>query len=142
MNTLGKWIRQKRQDKHLTLEEFLEELKVYYKAVGRSTLSAWENGETNPPIHDNEFAEALARIFSVSVADVLKGAGFELGAAYEELDEQRRRLLEAYDSGDLERLVRVALSKLDAQHESQSHRLEMDGDEGTGSADATREARR
>lgn len=43
MNALGKWIRQKRQEKNFTLEDMLNLLNQYYhKQVKRSTLSAWE----------------------------------------------------------------------------------------------------
>lgn len=110
MNTMGAWIRTMRERQNLTQEELLAAFKREYKPVAKSTLSAWETETANPPLQDNTFVEATARIFNVSVAEVLKGSGYNLGTAYEsELDEGRRLLLEAYDNGDLERLVTMAL---------------------------------
>lgn len=143
LNQMGSYIRTMRERHHMNQDDFIDALKhAYGKGIARSTLSGWESGQKNPPLEDNGFIEALATIFNVTVADVLKGSGYNLGPAYEELDEQRKRLLAAYDSGDLERLVRVALSRLDEQSESHAHRLGMDGDEDTGPADVTRAARR
>jgi transcriptional regulator with XRE-family HTH domain len=110
LNTMGSWIRTMRERHNLKQEELLEAFKREYKPVAKSTLSAWETETANPPIHDNAFVEAVARIFNVTEAEVLKGSGYNLGQAYEsELDEGRRLLLEAYDNGDLERLVAMAL---------------------------------
>lgn len=110
MNQMGSWIRTMRERHNKTQEELMADLKREYKVVAKSTLSTWENETANPPIHDNAFVEAVAKIFNVTVAEVLKGSGYKLGQAYEsELDEGRRLLLEAYDSGDLERLVTMAL---------------------------------
>jgi transcriptional regulator with XRE-family HTH domain len=143
LNQMGSYIRTMRDRHHMNQDDFIDALKhAYGKGIAKSTLSGWESGQKNPPIEDNNFIEALATIFSVTTADVLKGSGYNLGPAYEELDEQRKRLLAAYDSGDLERLVRVALSKLDEETEAQAHRLGTHGDEDTGPADTTRVARR
>jgi transcriptional regulator with XRE-family HTH domain len=139
----------------MTQDEFAAELKQYYtkpvkeskkgkeedEEISKSTVSTWENGVKTPPLHDNEFVEAIAKVFSVSVADVLKGSGYDLGPAYEsELDEQRRILLEAYDSGDLARLVRIALEAHDKRGQLYS-RLESKEDtntsEGEGSTATT-----
>lgn len=142
MNNFGAWIRQMRDGRNITREELVQALKERGKPVAPSTLTSWEKGDVNAPIHDNQFVEVIAQIFDVSVAEVLKGAGFDLGAAYEGLDEPRRRLLEAYDSGDLERLVRLALIELD-KNKGRTHRLDVDDDEGADSAsDVTRAARR
>lgn len=117
-----------RERAHMTQDEFATALhQAYGKAFAKSTISGWELGNKNPPIEDNEFINALARVFNVSPADVLKGSGYELGEAYGDLDEARRRLLEAYDSGDLERLVIEALRKKGLAHS----RLESD-DESAG----------
>lgn len=126
-----------RERARLTQDELIEQLSAHYKEIAKPTISSWENGRANPPIEDNTFIEALAIIFNVTVADVLKGSGYNLGVAYEDLDDARRRLLEAYDSGDLERLVREALMEWDKKERSQ--RLDADGDD---SADVTRAARR
>jgi transcriptional regulator with XRE-family HTH domain len=156
LNTFGGWLKTMRNrtirgDHTMTQDEFAAELKQYYsksssednKPLSKAAVSTWESGAKNPPLGDKDFIDAVARIFDVTGADVLKAAGYNLGPAYEaELDEQRKRLLAAYDSGDLERLVRVALSRLDEQGEAQAHRLGMDGDEDTGPADVTRAARR
>jgi transcriptional regulator with XRE-family HTH domain len=145
LNQMGSWIRTMRERHRMTQEDFIEALKHYYgKGIAKSTLSGWEGGQKNPPIEDSAFISALAKVFSVTTAEVLQGSGYELGAAYEGLDEPRRRLLEAYDSGDLERLVRLALIELDKGKERSSHRLDVDdNDEGAGGAsDVTRAARR
>jgi transcriptional regulator with XRE-family HTH domain len=139
-NSFGAWIRQTRDEKHMTRDELIEALKGYGKTVAPSTLTSWEKGDVNAPIHDSEFVEVIAKVFGVSVADVLRGSGYDLGPAYEaELDEQRRILLEAYDNGDLERLVRMALEAhaKRAQTYSRLEAKDTDTNEGEGSAATT-----
>jgi transcriptional regulator with XRE-family HTH domain len=125
---MGKWIATMRERHNMTQEALLAEFKREYKPVAKSTLSAWENETATPPVQDNQFVEAVARIFKVSGADVLKGSGYNLGQAYEsELDEGRRLLLEAYDSGDLARMVKIALEAHARQHQNYSHLESTDG---------------
>lgn len=143
MNTMGNWIRTMREYQNKTQEELLADLKREYKPVAKSTLSAWETETANPPLQDNAFVEAIARIFNVTVAEVLKGSGYNLGKAYEsELDEQRRILLEAYDNGDLERMVRIALEAHAKQHSGYSRLASNDSGEGTVGSEATTSGRR
>jgi transcriptional regulator with XRE-family HTH domain len=137
---MGLWLRTMRERHNKTQEELLADFKREYKPVAKSTLSTWENETANAPIHDNLFIEAVARIFNVSVADVLKGSGYDLGPAYQnELDEQRRILLEAFDSGDLAKLVRIALEAHDKRGQLYSRLESKDTDtsEGEGSTATT-----
>lgn len=114
-NTFGQWIRQMRESRHMTREDLIAALKARGKTVAHSTLTTWEHEGANPPIHDPEFVQTIASVFNVTGAEVLMGAGFSLGPAYEGLDEDQKLLLMAYESGDLERLIRTALMAKDKQ---------------------------
>lgn len=160
LNTFGSWLRTMRNravrgDHTMTQEEFASELKLHYvkrvkegdyeddKVFSKSAVSTWESGGKNAPLQDNEFVEAVARVFGVTTADVLRGSGYDLGPAYEsELDEQRRILLEAYDSGNLERMVRIALEAHAKQHSDYSRLASNDSGEATTGSEATTSGRR
>jgi transcriptional regulator with XRE-family HTH domain len=144
VNRFGAWIREQRDSRQMTREDLIAALKGYGKTVAPSTLTTWEQGGSNAPIHDNEFVEAIARIFGLPVVEVFRGAGYAVDA-YPELDEARQLILAAFDSGDLGRLVRVAIEELDKKEAHRYERLESssnDTETGAGTADAAATGRR
>lgn len=108
-NTLGVWMKEKRQDLEMTQEEFIAALtREYGKTFARSTVSSWEHGKDNAPIHDREFVSALARIFRVRDVDVLAGAGYNV--AHEvTLTDKEAVILDAYRRGDFKKAMQLLI---------------------------------
>jgi transcriptional regulator with XRE-family HTH domain len=106
-NTFGTWLRDKRQEHQMTQEDFIKQLKQEYKkSFARSTVSGWESGEGNAPIHDRSFVDALARIFNVRVLDVLVGSGYNIVNEVT-LTDKEAVILEAYRRGDFKEAMRL-----------------------------------
>lgn len=108
-NTLGAWIRNKRLERHMTQDEFILGLAEQYgKSFARSSVSAWENGKDNAPIHDKDFVNALAHIFNVRVLDVLAGVGYNV-AEEVTLTDKEAVILEAYRRGDFKKAMQLLI---------------------------------
>jgi transcriptional regulator with XRE-family HTH domain len=106
-NTFGTWLKNKRLEHHMTQEDFIQQLKDQFgKSFGRSTISGWESGEGNAPIHDRRFVDALAKIFNVRVLDVLIGSGYNIVNEVT-LTDKEAVILEAYRRGDFKEAMRL-----------------------------------
>lgn len=111
MQSLGKWIQTQRKREGLSQEALAVLLKEYGQDFSPSTISWWERGQTNPPVHDVAFIHALSEIFRTTEADVLRGAGYNIPFP-DNLDERQKNLLAAYERGDLQEMMRIALNKV------------------------------
>lgn len=111
MQSLGKWIQTQRKREGLSQEALVALLKEHGQDFSPSTISWWEREQTNPPVHDVAFIRALADIFKTTDAEVLRGAGYHLPFP-DNLDERQQKLLAAYERGDLQEMMRIALDKV------------------------------
>lgn len=111
MQSLGKWIRTQRKREGHSQESLAALLKERGQDFSPSTISWWEQGRTNPPVHDVTFIRALAEVFNTTDAEVLRGAGYDLPFP-DNLDERQQKLLAAYERGDLQEIMRIALDKV------------------------------
>lgn len=139
---LGNWLQESRKSKGLSREAFAEILNGYGYEVKASAIAWWET-EGKPPADDAELMHILSDFFKTPYIDVLRIAGFDI--PYPELDEARQLILAAFDSGDLGRLVRVAIEELDKKDAHRYERLESsanDAETGTDTAGATATGRR
>lgn len=72
------WLRQRREQLHLSQEDVISKLQLQGINVSRSSLSNWENQKFNPPLEETEFRNAIAQVLSMSVSELLTMAGYEI----------------------------------------------------------------
>lgn len=111
MQSLEKWIQTQRKQIGVSQEALAALLKDYGQDFSPSTISWWERNQTNPPVHDVAFIHALAEIFRTTDAEVLRGAGYDIPFP-DSLDDRQKKLLAAYERGDLQEIMRIALNKV------------------------------
>lgn len=73
------WLKERRQVLEISQEELAARLQVMGIEVTNKIISHWENGRTPPPLKDAEFRHALASTLKLSVRDVLRLSGYEVG---------------------------------------------------------------
>ena len=78
---MGNWLRQRREQLHLSQEDVISKLQLLGINVSRSSLSNWENNKFNPPLEDTEFRNALAQVLMLSMSELLTNAGYEINDA-------------------------------------------------------------
>lgn len=81
MGSQPNYIYRRRGELELSQEELTARLQTEGFNISRSTLSNWENGKFQPPLHDPEFRKALAKSLRLSVRDLLLVAGYEIDVA-------------------------------------------------------------
>lgn len=70
MYDLGNLLKQLREEKHVSMDKMIEDLKALYSiSIAKSTISKWENNKADPSI---ENAKVLCKYFDVSL-DYLLG---------------------------------------------------------------------
>ncbi len=69
-NKMGKYLRQLRKEKKISLETLSREFEKEYLSVGINAISSWENGKTIPNINNLTF---LANFYGVTIDEILDG---------------------------------------------------------------------
>lgn len=72
------WLKNRREAIDLRQDELAAKLQIEGFDVSRATISNWETGRHEPPMHDPEFRHALARSLRLNVRTMLKLAGYEV----------------------------------------------------------------
>lgn len=67
---MGKFLRELRKEKKLSLEDLSNEFNNEYLTVSTNAISSWENGKTIPDINNLNF---LASFYGVSIDEILDG---------------------------------------------------------------------
>lgn len=67
---MGKFLKELRKSKNLTMNDLIEELNKEYLGVTIKTISDWENGNTIPELEKLVY---LARFYNVSIDEILNG---------------------------------------------------------------------
>lgn len=75
---LNLWLKQRREQLHLSQDELASRLQVEGFDLTRATISHWEVGRYQPPLNDANFRRSLAKILRMSIKDVLVSAGYEI----------------------------------------------------------------
>lgn len=110
---LGTFITARRKKLGLTRQDLIARLSSHGVRYSTSALAWWETGRTNPPMHDRQFIEALAKALDMSIDSFLESIGLvDLDVSTLTLNE--RALLNAYRAGDLQEVIRI-LADADAQ---------------------------
>lgn len=73
------WLRQRREELNLNQEEMTARLQIEGVEVTRSTLSHWETGRYNMPMHEENFRRALVTALRLSEREILKRSGYDIG---------------------------------------------------------------
>ena len=93
--TDANWLATRREELGLSQEELANRVQMAGFTVSRASLSNWENGKANPPLHDPRFRTALADALRVSRRKLLELAGYEVaGTQYSAPAEQAAELVE------------------------------------------------
>ena len=72
------WLRKRREALGINREQLAALLQLEGISTTRVSISNWENSRHNPPLDDQEFRRAMAKILKVSRADLLTMAGYEV----------------------------------------------------------------
>lgn len=83
------WISKRRDELGINQEELAARLQTSGFDISRSTLSHWENGRYNPPLHDPIFRKALADALRMNARTMLKAAGYEVADSSHSEDAER-----------------------------------------------------
>lgn len=105
MRTVGELIKHRRDLLGLTRKDLSARLASYGVQYSTSAIAWWEGNRTNPPMHDRNFIEAMAKALDMSVAEFLSFLG--LVDVDLDLSEDEKSLLEAYRSGDFQQAMRI-----------------------------------
>jgi transcriptional regulator with XRE-family HTH domain len=101
--TQAHWLWKRREELNLSQEELAARLQIAGFNISRASLSNWENGKANPPLHDPIFRKALADALQVSRRNLLELAGYEVsGTTYSEPAERAADLIETLPPTDQE----------------------------------------
>lgn len=77
-NKKSGWIKDRRIELGLNQDELTARLQTLGIDVTRATVSHWENGRYQPPMHDAEFRKSLAIALRMSIKAMLIQAGYEV----------------------------------------------------------------
>lgn len=64
MKTVGEILKTLREEKNISMDEMVDQLKRYGVSPSKSMISRWENGKAEPSM---EYARVLAQYFNVSL---------------------------------------------------------------------------
>lgn len=106
MKTVGELLKSRRDALGLSRRDLSERLESYGVKYSTSAIAWWEGNRTNPPMHDRNFMEALAKALDMSLTAFLEFLGM-VDLDVSSLSEDERLLLEAYRSGDLQKAMRI-----------------------------------
>jgi len=82
MSSKRNWLRQSRERLNLTQDEIAARLQLAGFDFTRGTISHWENGRHELPMHDSLFRQALAEALRLDVRTMLRLAGYEIQEVY------------------------------------------------------------
>lgn len=72
------WLKSRREAIELKQDELAAKLQLAGFDVSRATISHWETGRHEPPMHDSGFRQALAKALRLNVPTMLRMAGYEV----------------------------------------------------------------
>jgi transcriptional regulator with XRE-family HTH domain len=108
MRTVGELIKHRRDTLGLTRKDLSARLASYGVQYSVSAIAWWEGNRTNPPMHDRNFIEAMAKALDMTISEFLNFLG--LVDADVDLSDDEKSLLEAYRSGDFQQAMRILSS--------------------------------
>jgi transcriptional regulator with XRE-family HTH domain len=76
--TKSYWFFHRRKELKLNQGSLAERLREAGVDVTQATISAWETGRHNPPMHDPLFRRAFAKALELEIPEMLKMAGYEI----------------------------------------------------------------
>jgi transcriptional regulator with XRE-family HTH domain len=80
------WIKEQRENLGMSQDELAAQLQAAGLDVTRATVSHWETGRYSSPLDNARDIIILANVLKISVADLLKVAGYEVSTrSYGEL---------------------------------------------------------
>lgn len=103
-----KWMRDRRQELRLTLEDVAQRLQLEGVSYTAASVGHWETGKRSVPMHDLAFVHALARVLKLDVPTVLRLSGYPVAARYSELSERIASIAERLPENDRRQLLQIA----------------------------------
>jgi transcriptional regulator with XRE-family HTH domain len=108
---VGEWLRQRRESLDLSQKDITAQLQTRGCEVSQSMVSHWENGRYNLPLSDVPFMKAIAKVYRVSLIDLLMAVGYDLSDTDVPmtLSWKERQAIEAWRRGDREGAIKIII---------------------------------
>lgn len=109
---IGSWLRERREFLDLSQEDIAAQLQTMGFEVSRSMVSHWENDRYHLPLNDVRFMKAIAKVFRISLIDLLAAVGYDLAEPDIQmaLSWKERQAIEAWRRGDRVEAIRIISS--------------------------------
>lgn len=107
------WLKRLRQDANIGQEELAARLQLAGQDYSRSSVNAWENGYSEPPLKNSKFRQALADALHVDVQTVLKMAGYEIETEHSEYANHVAAIVDRLPEEKQIQLLRIAKTFLE-----------------------------